>query len=284
LLRGWEGLPQGVIEGLLTQFSFWVRKDFVPGLPPDAKHLITQQDALREVDSTDPDITHLNTDILAAILAGKHARWKEKIESCNFRNNPGKYWSLLKSLLGKSARPPPNQPISFKGKVQFKDKDIALKFCKQYTTVTPQKSSKDTRRVLRQMRASHKLDNNFSPFTVKNVEAAISHSKNSSAVDLDGLTAVHLKHLGPWCLKFLTELFNLSIRHANIPVIWKEATIVPILKPGKSAELGSSYRPISLLSPAVKILERLLKPDVNIYLPKNSNQHAYAEMHSTVTA
>jgi hypothetical protein len=154
------------------------RKDFVPDLPPNAKHLITQRDALRDVDSTDPNITRLKTEILAAILAGKRARWKEKIESCNFRNNQGKYWSLLKSLSGKSAGPPPNQPISFKGKVQFKDKDIALKFCKQYTTVIPHKSSKDIRRVLRQMRLRHKLDNNFSPFTVKNVEAAISHSKN----------------------------------------------------------------------------------------------------------
>jgi hypothetical protein len=148
------------------------RKDFVPGLPPNAKHLI------RDVDSTDPDITCLNAEILAAIHAGKRARWKEKNESCNFRNNPGKYWSLLKSLSGKSARPPPNQPISFKGKVPFKDKDIALKFCKQYTTVIPHKSSKDTRRVLHQMRSRLKLDNNFSPFTVKNVEAAISHSMN----------------------------------------------------------------------------------------------------------
>jgi hypothetical protein len=67
------------------------RKDFVCGLPPDAEHLITQRDALGDVNATDPDIFRLNEEISAAILAGKRARWKEKIESCNFRNNPGKY-------------------------------------------------------------------------------------------------------------------------------------------------------------------------------------------------
>ena len=62
---------------------------------------------------------------------------------------------------------------------------------------------------------------------------------------------------------YLTDLFNLSVNCANIPVIWKQAIVVPILKPGKPAEQGNSYRPISLLSPVVKILllERLIKPD-----------------------
>jgi hypothetical protein len=134
------------------------------------------------------------------------------------------------------------------------------------------------------MTLTHKLDSRYNLFSVKDVDLAIRQPKSSIAVGPDGLTAVHFKNLGQQCLRYLTELFNLSIRHANIPVIWKEAVIVPILKPGKSADLSSSYRPKSLLSPAVKFLERLLKPEINESLPKNSNQHAYAKLHSTVTA
>jgi hypothetical protein len=67
-------------------------------------------------------------------------------------------------------------------------------------------------------------------------------------------------------------------------VVWKTAIIIPILKPGKPADQGASYRPISLLSPAVKILERLLRPHIRVALLKHPYQHGYAEQHSTVTA
>jgi hypothetical protein len=104
-----------------------------------------------------------------------------------------------------------------------------------------------TRKVLRRLRAVHKLDRSITPFTVRNVDEAIRASKNSSAVGPDGLTAIHLKHLGHFALTYLTELFNLSIRHADIPAMWKAAIIVPILKPDKSADQNLSYRPILLL-------------------------------------
>jgi hypothetical protein len=84
---------------------------------------------------------------------------------------------------------------------------------------------------------------------VAEVQNAITASKNSTVVGTDGLTALHLKHLGPHALAFLTNLFNISINHADILVIWKQAVIIPIVKPGKPASQGTSYRPISLLSP-----------------------------------
>jgi hypothetical protein len=43
------------------------RKDFIPGLPADAKHLIQQRDELRSQDPCDPEITVLNDDIAEAI-------------------------------------------------------------------------------------------------------------------------------------------------------------------------------------------------------------------------
>merc|ERR1711888_210463 len=65
--------------------------------------------------------------------------------------------------------------------------------------------------------------------------------------------------------------------------IWKNSIVVPILKPGKPAGLGSRYRPISLLCPAVKIFERLLLPELN-NLPLLPTQHGFRPLHSTTTA
>jgi hypothetical protein len=48
--------------------------------------------------------------------------------------------------------------------------------------------------------------------------------------------------------------------------------------------VGGSYRPISLLCPAAKVLERLLLPLVTDALPKSSFQHGFAPKHSCTTA
>jgi hypothetical protein len=81
----------------------------------------------------------------------------------------------------------------------------------------------------------------------------------------------------------LTKLDNLFVSGVVVPAIWKAAIIVPILKPGKPAELGSSYRPIFLLSPVAKVLERLLLPEIKTALPKAITQHGYSPMHSCST-
>jgi hypothetical protein len=109
-------------------------------------------------------------------------------------------------------------------------------------------------------------------------------SSNSTAVGPDGLIAMHLKHLGPSGFSYLTELYNLSITNANIPAVWKRANIVPIPKPGKPANSSTGYRPISLLSPAIKVLERLLLPFPPDALPTANSQHGYKPMHSCTTA
>ena len=122
-----------------------------------------------------------------------------------------------------------------------------------------------------------------SPFTIHLVTCAIRDSGNSRAIGPDGLTIHHLKHLGPIAITYLTHLSNLSYNTSTIPSIWKHAIVVPILKPGKPAGLGSGYRPISLLCPSAKVQERLLLPELNT-LPLAPSQHGFRPNHSTTTA
>jgi hypothetical protein len=57
-----------------------------------------------------------------------------------------------------------------------------------------------------------------------------------------------------------------------------------MLKPGKPPNLSTSYRSISLLSPVVKILERMLPPLISAGLPISRTQHGFAAGRSTTTA
>ena len=85
-------------------------------------------------------------------------------------------------------------------------------------------------------------------------------------------------------IEYITALFNLSVNNCEILAIWKSSLIIPIPKPGKHTSQGSSYRPISLLCPAVKVLESLILPTINKYLQHAPDQHGFRQEHSTTSA
>ena len=90
--------------------------------------------------------------------------------------------------------------------------------------------------------------------------------------------------MGPLALEYLRDIYNLAINENIIPQIWKTSKIVPILKPGKNANEGSSYRPISLLSPIVKTLEKIILPSITNNIKQLDCQHGFKRNHSTTTA
>jgi hypothetical protein len=110
--------------------------------------------------------------------------------------------------LGKSSRPPQNQPVSFKGKPETKAPAIAKSFCKLYMSIVQNNSETKSRKAMRSLRAKHKLDKNFNIFTPAATLDAINSLKNSSAAGPDGLTAIHLKHLGPKAIAYMTKISN----------------------------------------------------------------------------
>ena len=69
-----------------------------------------------------------------------------------------------------------------------------------------------------------------------------------------------------------------------IPHIWKLANIVPIPRPNKDIDKGTSYRPISLFSVIAKTLEKSLLSYITANIPNTPTQHGYKTQHSTVTA
>jgi hypothetical protein len=107
---------------------------------------------------------------------------------------------------------------------------------------------------------SEKLDHNYVPFTVRQTTNAIRRAKNSTATGSDGLTALHLKHIGPCGIAYMTKLFNLSLSHSNLPAIWKTANIIPILKPGKPLTLAPPTDPSLCFSLSSKLWRVLSFP------------------------
>ena len=79
-------------------------------------------------------------------------------------------------------------------------------------------------------------------------------------------------------------MFKTALNKNIIPHTWKLANIVPIPKPNKDTDEGTSYRPISLLSVITKTLEKSLLPYITANIPNIPMQHGYKTQHFTVAA
>ena len=64
------------------------------------------------------------------------------------------------------------------------------------------------------------------------------------------------------------DIFNNIWATGETPACWKEATVIPIPKPGKDAKNPSNYRPISLTSCLCKTMERMINKRLVWFLGK----------------
>jgi hypothetical protein len=84
----------------------------------------------------------------------------------------------------------------------------------------------------------------------------------------------------------LSILFNHSIQSGTLPIDWKSANITPLFKKG-SRQIPNNYRPVSLTSQVVKILERLVFKEiiecVKINKTISCHQHGFQEGCSCIT-
>ena len=154
-------------------------------------------------------------------------------------------------------------------------------FNKQFTNTVKHSTHKTHRSI---HRAVHKLPNHTITLTTTQVQEAIQDSKNNNSVGPDNLSISHLKHIGPLGLTFLSSMYTTALNKNIIPHMWKLANIIPIPKPNKDTNMGTSYRPISLLSVVAKTLEKCLLPYITANITETPTQHGYKAQHSTVTA
>jgi potassium voltage-gated channel Eag-related subfamily H protein 8 len=94
-------------------------------------------------------------------------------------------------------------------------------------------------------------------FSIDELKRSLS-KLHDTAVGPDEIHYQILKHLPENSLKCLLAIFNKIWKSGNFPISWKEATIIPIPKPGKDHSDPSNYRPNALASCICKTMERMI--------------------------
>ena len=70
----------------------------------------------------------------------------------------------------------------------------------------------------------------------------------------------------------LVNIFNQSLQHGRLPLVWKQANVYPMFKKGDQAD-PAKYRPVSLTSCTCKILESIICYAIYDHLQVNNILH-----------
>ena len=128
----------------------------------------------------------------------------------------------------------------------------------------------------------------FQPASLEEVTSLIHNGKIKTS-NIDPLPSAILKANTSILAPILRSIINLSYESSTVPASMKHAVITPLLKrSGLSADDYSSYRPISNLPYASKLLERHVSAQLRLHLQSNDLkdpfQSAYRRAHSVETA
>ena len=267
------------------------RRHYNPNFTPEIARLIRQRDSLKHntpLPHTQDTITRLqqlNREINNKIYTKKTENWKTFVSTLNHATDSSKLYKTLKSI-SKSQTDSSRTHAAITSTTQHipsytVQANTLVNHYANISHLTPTRT--ESEKQSSKHKQTYPLDHTLTPFTPVETRNIIKKAKNSTSTGPDGISNLHLKHLGPHGIQALTNIANFSYAHCRIPTIWKRGTIITILKPNKDPTIPSSYRPITLLSTPSKITERLILNKITPHVPLAPSQHGFRTLHSTST-
>ena len=209
-----------------------------------------------------------------AINEVKLESWKDLLQDAMSNSDGPNIWKVIQGLNGTTDANSPNEAMSHNSRTITDIKSKANVFINHYTRVSKLNMSQSDRDINQQFKkylhAPSVDDESCAPLLMGKLQSAIKRMKGKGAAGPDNIPPSFLKSLGPLALQELLSIFNSSFSLAHCPRIWRVAIIILLLKAGKSPSEVASFRPISLTSCVVKLLERILA-DCLYYIADTKN-------------
>ena len=181
--------------------------------------------------------------------------------------------NMSKVIQGLNDTPDANsrtEAMSHNGQIITDIKSKANALINHYARVSIRNISESYCNTNRQFRNRIKVpsaeDESCALLLMSKLQSAIKKIKGQEAAAL----AIFNLHFSSHSVQKLLSMFSSSLSLAHCPRIWRVATIIPLLKAGKSPSEVASICPINLTSCVVKLLERILA-DCLYYIAETNN-------------
>ncbi|CAF3490192.1 unnamed protein product [Rotaria socialis] len=231
------------------------------------------------------------------ICDAKNSSWRKYISTISSQTSSQKVWQKIRTL---SNNKPPLKAISLQipsslGTIVYDQKEVSNLIGQSFSHTSSTKHYSRPRAFQRQLcrnQAIIQINNSINEeynrkFTLTELQNSLKLC-NDTSPGPDGIHYSMIKHLSTESLNYLLNAYNqLWINH-EIPESWTDATVIHILKPGKSPMLIDHYRPIALTNCLCKLFERLVNVRLAYYLETNNKitpyQFEFRQHHSTIDA
>lgn len=192
-----------------------------------------------------------------------------KVRQTKYNDNLKQTWKLIGTLVKRKTRGQtfPTK-ITHNNRTYSQEKDIAELFNNFFVNIGPtlaQKIKPDHTDPLQYIEYTPSNSFYLAPVTLTQAFTLFTGLKENRA----SLTVANklIKLAAEQLSAPFTEIYNESISSGEFPEAFKISKVTPIFKSGSVSELGN-YRPIAVISPFSKVLERLVYDQLVSYLEK----------------
>lgn len=232
------------------------------------------------------ELKNITTSLISSL---KTDRWEKFTRQMSDKNRD--HWRIFKKLktngqsFGVSTLHGPQGLI-------FDDKTKANHIAESYVQAhssTQDMSDRQTHRLVDQTITAFQAQNHTTPqdayTTPQEIHNIIRKTNNKKAPGQDHISNRTLKELPRKAKIQLYYILNSCLKLQYFPSQWKNAIILPFVKPNKDARFASNYRPISLLTTMSKILEKLILTRLQKHEKQHNiiiqEQYGFRKSHST---
>ena len=251
------------------------RKDYKPYWNEDLNNKHDELTTARNLADVAPSIENntalkqTNAKFIKTRNEARRGSWMKKTASLNRKTDSNKLWRLTKQL---------NKEENSHAKITLLQdrkmvhgKQIANIFADTYKEASNILVELHKQKYVRkeQIKITEPGDVSTvmnSPLSYEELTKALSNLKLMKSPGPDAITNEMIVNLGQPALHKLLDIFTKTWQEGTLSQIWREATMIPIHKKGKGKTEATSYRPISLTSCIVKVLEKIINTRLKWFL------------------
>ena len=296
-----------LLVNALNRHAPWIvfqeRKNYAPWLTADTANLMKERDILKDSAKSNPDINcqralwdeykKLRNKVTNRLKQEEMRFKREKIKAC--QECPAQTWKVAKRFMDWSSSGAPTQlEITDGGSSVFITRAFEIaKVMNEYFVTKVQNLIQGLQVLPESLEGCHKIMNgrNISLsakyIPLKKVRKLIKNLKNKTSSSIDQLDNYAIKLVADIIAEPLHHVITLSLMQLQFPACWKLTKIVPLHKKDSILD-AKNYRPVAILSPLSKILEKAIYEQIYDYFDRNkllhSSLHGFRKHRSTTTA